>query len=94
MYHYPRDLPENGPGAEKGPNCRGLPLVTANEDSLADYTTGPPSLIQRTTDNSPRVVTNPSQTTQTFPFTSPLVRFFGPGALVPTKAPVAQKAGK
>jgi phospholipid/cholesterol/gamma-HCH transport system substrate-binding protein len=94
MYHYPRDLPENGPGAEKGPNCRGLPLVTANEDSLADYTTGPPSLIQRTTDNSPRVVTNPSQTTQTFPYTSPLVQFFGPGALVPTKAPVAQKAGK
>jgi phospholipid/cholesterol/gamma-HCH transport system substrate-binding protein len=61
QYHYPRDLPENGPGKEKGPNCRGLPVVSASEDSLADYTTGPPSLLQRTTDNSPRLALAPGQ---------------------------------
>jgi phospholipid/cholesterol/gamma-HCH transport system substrate-binding protein len=55
QYKYPRDLPRVGPGWEKGPNCRGLPVVTNSEDSLADYTPDPPSLNQRTVDNSPRV---------------------------------------
>jgi phospholipid/cholesterol/gamma-HCH transport system substrate-binding protein len=77
MYHYPRDLPTLGPGREKGPNCRGLPLVTHDEDSLADYTTGPESFTQRQTDNSPRL-TNPAN--------SPAAQFFGARAFSPMKA--------
>jgi phospholipid/cholesterol/gamma-HCH transport system substrate-binding protein len=84
MYRYPRDLPTNGPGREKGPNCRGLPLVTHDEDSLADYTTGPDSFNQRTTDNSPRL--NPS---------SPAQAFFGAAAGGPTTlSGLTNKAGK
>jgi hypothetical protein len=69
--------------------------VDEHEDSLADYTVGPASLNQRATDNSPRVVTNPSTTTQTFPYTSRLTQFFGPGAILPTDPATAMKrAGK
>ena len=84
LYRYPRDLPTVGPGREKGPNCRGLPVTTHAEDSLADYTTAPDSLNQRTTDNSPRV--NPG---------SPVQQFFGvsPGFASYT-APALKKAGK
>jgi phospholipid/cholesterol/gamma-HCH transport system substrate-binding protein len=84
LYRYPRDLPTVGPGAEKGPNCRGLPVVSHAEDSLADYTTGPESFNQRTTDNSPRL--NPG---------SPAQQFFGMGpGVAPYTFPALKKAGK
>src|SRR5581483_2544488 len=84
LYRYPRDLPTVGPGAEKGPNCRGLPVVSHAEDSLADYTTGPESFNQRTTDNSPRL--NPG---------SPAQQFFGMGPGFATyTVPALKGAGK
>lgn len=108
QYHYPEDLPEVGPGAEKGPNCRGLPVVTPDEDSLADYASGPQSLNQRTEDNSPRLsrpdaITPLPPTSQVpssnrapslarWPTLTPVQRFFGPDVLLP-KTP-AEKAGK
>lgn len=82
-YHYPEDLPTVGPGPEDGPNCRGLPVVTEDEDSLHDYTTGPPSLNQRTTDNSPQPIQKPEQQTDpTKPLTQ-LEQFFGPQVSAP-----------
>lgn len=95
IYHYPEDLPTLGPGPEKGPNCRGLPLVTNNEDSLADYTTSPQSFNQRTTDNSPRLATTPGQTGLSPPLTLPVTQFFGPGAIRPmSPAEALKRAGK
>jgi phospholipid/cholesterol/gamma-HCH transport system substrate-binding protein len=69
-YQYPADLPEVGPGPQKGPNCRGLPVVSRDEYSLSDYTTGPAKYQQMTTDNSPKLSKEPA-----------VVQFFGPGIL-------------
>lgn len=87
MYHYPQDLPTVGPGKEKGPNCRGLPVVTAAEDSLADYTTGPASLVQRHTNNSPRLA-GPGEAPPGVPF-PPAIPSLPFNAKAPASGPTA-----
>jgi phospholipid/cholesterol/gamma-HCH transport system substrate-binding protein len=68
-YSPTKDLPEIGPGPQKGPNCRGLPVIDKNETGLSDYISGPASLRQQKPDNSPRLSKTPA-----------LVQFFGPQA--------------
>jgi phospholipid/cholesterol/gamma-HCH transport system substrate-binding protein len=77
-YKYPQDLPKIGPGPQKGPNCRGLPVVTNDEDSLADYTPDPGSYNQKQTDNSPKI--SPLQIPGGG---TPLQQFFGADAVAP-----------
>jgi phospholipid/cholesterol/gamma-HCH transport system substrate-binding protein len=78
-YKYPQDLPKIGPGPQKGPNCRGLPVVTNDEDSLADYTPDPGSYNQKQTDNSPKI--SPLQIPGGG---TPLQQFFGADAVAPS----------
>jgi phospholipid/cholesterol/gamma-HCH transport system substrate-binding protein len=59
-YQYPRDLPSTDPGSQRGPNCRGLPVVDKSEDSLNDYTIGPRRYNQDKPDNSLRIAQQPA----------------------------------
>ena len=90
-YQYPMDLPKIGPGPQSGPNCRGLPVVTNSEDSLADYTTDPQRLNQRQADNSPRI--QPVQAPGPGLPMTPLQKFFGADAFSPASAPSSLKKG-
>ncbi|GAA5162853.1 MCE family protein [Pseudonocardia eucalypti] len=70
-YQYPRDLPVNGPGPLKGPNCRGLPTVGPEELWKAGVTNGPPSVLPGRESNRPNLSKEPA-----------VVQFFGPDALL------------
>jgi phospholipid/cholesterol/gamma-HCH transport system substrate-binding protein len=89
-YQYPQDLPKIGPGPQKGPNCRGLPLVTNSEDSLADYTADPQRLNQKQPDNSPQL--GPTQIPGTG--MTPLAQFFGPSVYAPMTKPMTKVGGR
>lgn len=68
-YQYPGDLPTVGPGAQPGPNCRGLPLVDQRTYQGTDYSTDPPGLRGRS--NSPLQLSRRPA----------VVQMFGPDAL-------------
>jgi phospholipid/cholesterol/gamma-HCH transport system substrate-binding protein len=68
-YKYPQDLPENGPGPLKGPNCHGLPVIQPGEGHLLDNTTGPTA--DRSKTNTPQLPSQPL-----------VVELFGPGAML------------